>query len=47
MNHWDEIKRTYHHDVPITEAVHSYSEQYGKNSSNFLWKLIKNIFKKH
>ena len=47
MNHWDEIKRIYGQDVPITEAVHSYSEQYGKESSKNIFGFIKKFFTKH
>jgi hypothetical protein len=32
MAHWDEVKKRYGQDVPLSEAVESYGRQYGRMS---------------
>jgi len=44
IRHWDEIKSKYGKDVPISEAVRSYSAKFGESPIRFLIRLIKKIF---
>ena len=45
IRHWDDIKRIYGKDVPISQAVKSYSKKYGENIFTTIFKLIRKIFR--
>ncbi len=47
IRHWDDLKRKYGNKVKITDAVRSYSKNYGTNPIKHYMKMIKNfLFKR-